>query len=173
MSMEISKEYWRLCSSCKKPIFYNTSYYVCSVSTCNRKRTGLVFCCVSCWERHLPSARHRDAAAISETSPSYEEWLQELQENPTEKEAAMDNSSGQRRIVKNNSVSSVTSQPQVTQEVLIVTSKLKAFIRAVSDMNTSNNVVDILSDKVRRMCLEAIDNARAEGRKTVLDRDFK
>jgi len=36
-------EPWRPCSACKQPIALGTPYYVCSVSTCNRKRTGLVF----------------------------------------------------------------------------------------------------------------------------------
>ena len=32
--------------------------------------------------------------------------------------------------------------------------------------------MDVLSDYVRVLCDRAIDSARAEGRKTVLDRDF-
>jgi histone H3/H4 len=39
-------------------------------------------------------------------------------------------------------------------------------------MNTSASVMDVLSDYVRVLCDRAIDNARSEGRKTVLDRDF-
>lgn len=71
---EISPEFWRRCSSCKNPIGYKAKHYVCSVSTCTRKRTGYVFCSVACWERHLPGARHRDAAAIESTSPTFEQW---------------------------------------------------------------------------------------------------
>ena len=59
---------YRQCSSCKKPIPFESTYFACSVSTCNRKRTGLVFCTTSCWDAHLPTARHRSAAAIEETA---------------------------------------------------------------------------------------------------------
>ena len=57
-------------------------------------------------------------------------------------------------------------------DVLIVASKLKAYIRDKSGMNTSAEVMDVLSDRVRRLCDTAIANAQAAGRKTVLDRDF-
>ena len=60
---------WRTCSNCKKEIRYGQIYYVCSVSTCNRKRTGLVFCSIGCWDAHLPLARHRQASAIEERAP--------------------------------------------------------------------------------------------------------
>jgi hypothetical protein len=62
--------FWRKCSSCKKPIALNAKYYECSVSTCNRIRTGYVFCSVDCFERHLPGARHKQAGAIEKTAPS-------------------------------------------------------------------------------------------------------
>ena len=74
---EINSEFWRRCSSCKNVIGYKAKHYVCSVSTCTRKRTGYVFCTVACWERHLPGARHRDAAAIESVSPSFEQWKAE------------------------------------------------------------------------------------------------
>ncbi len=57
-------------------------------------------------------------------------------------------------------------------EVLVVASKLKAYIRAQSGMNTSSAVMDAVSRKVRKMCDEAIEHAKSEGRKTVMDRDF-
>jgi hypothetical protein len=58
------------------------------------------------------------------------------------------------------------------EEILIVASKLKAYIRATSEMNTSDRVFDVLSDEVRRIADLAVEEARREGRKTVLDRDF-
>lgn len=58
------------------------------------------------------------------------------------------------------------------QEVLVVVSKLKTYIKEKSGMNTSGGVAAVLSDAVRRMCDEAIERARNEGRKTVMDRDF-
>ena len=60
---------WRQCSTCKKDIPYGHVYHVCSVSTCNRKRTGLVFCSLDCWDAHLPDANHRNAWAVEERAP--------------------------------------------------------------------------------------------------------
>ena len=59
-------------------------------------------------------------------------------------------------------------------EILIVASRLKAYIsRKSGGMNTSADVLPILSDIVREAALEAIDEARADSRKTVKGRDFK
>jgi len=62
---------------------------------------------------------------------------------------------------------------EATHEVLIVVSKLKSYIKAKSGMNTSDGIVPVLSDLVREVCDRAIESARADGRKTVLDRDIK
>jgi hypothetical protein len=151
--MEISDaNVWRKCSSCKKPIGFNSRYYVCSVSTCNSQRSGYVFCSVPCFEVHVPGARHKDAAAIENKSPSRE---------PA------------RTIVRPaGSVPTSTASHVSPKEVLIIASRLKDYIFAKAEMNTSSQVMDILSDHVRVLCERAIDNARADGRKTVLDRDF-
>jgi len=58
-------------------------------------------------------------------------------------------------------------------EVLVVVSKLKNYIRSASGMNTAANVAPALSDRVRQMCDQAIENARSDRRKTVMDRDFQ
>jgi hypothetical protein len=55
-----------VCSMCRKPIAMNAKYWRCSVSTCNSGRVKLYFCSVPCWDAHLPTARHRSAAAIEE-----------------------------------------------------------------------------------------------------------
>lgn len=150
--------FWRKCSSCKKPIGFKTKYYVCSVSTCNGERTGYVFCSVPCFEVHLPGARHKDAAAIESLSP------------------VNGDRAPSRKIIASTSTSTTNfgggTKPQVQREVLIVASRLKDYIAARSEMNTSANVMDVLSDHVRILADRAIDNARSEGRKTVLDRDF-
>ncbi len=57
-------------------------------------------------------------------------------------------------------------------EVLVVASKVKSYIRARSSMNTSATVLDALSNKIRGLCDEAIERAKTDGRKTVMDRDF-
>ncbi len=58
------------------------------------------------------------------------------------------------------------------KEVLVVVSKIKNYIREKSQMNTSATVADVLSDKIRAMCDQAVENAKNDGRKTVMDRDF-
>ncbi|NJL24760.1 MAG: hypothetical protein HC902_06060 [Calothrix sp. SM1_5_4] len=58
------------------------------------------------------------------------------------------------------------------KEILIIASRLKDYINARAEMNTSAGVMDVLSDFVRVASERAIENARAEGRKTVMDRDF-
>ncbi|MCM2323414.1 MAG: hypothetical protein NDJ90_09150 [Oligoflexia bacterium] len=70
--------FWKKCNSCKKPIGFNALYWVCNVSTCNRVRTGLSFCSVSCWDAHLPLMNHREAWAEERRSPSEEEWKKTL-----------------------------------------------------------------------------------------------
>ncbi len=144
---------WRRCSACKKPIGFQSRYYECSVSTCTNQRTGYVFCSVPCFEVHLPGARHRDAAAIEKTSPARE---------PVRKIVNPASAQG-----RSESISSLQSK-----EVLIIASRLKDYIQLRGDMNTSAQVMDILSDFVRMAADRAIENARADGRKTVMDRDF-
>ncbi len=57
-------------------------------------------------------------------------------------------------------------------EVLVVTSKVKAFIKEKSQMNTSGNVPEELSKRIVVMLERAIENAQKDGRKTVMDRDI-
>jgi len=59
-----------------------------------------------------------------------------------------------------------------SKDILVVASKIKNYIRAKSSLNTSAAVMDILSDKVRLLCDQAIERAKADSRKTVMDRDF-
>lgn len=59
-----------------------------------------------------------------------------------------------------------------SNDVLIVVSKLKNYVRDKSGMNTSGNVAPRLSELVRQLCDQAIAQAQSEGRKTVMDRDF-
>ena len=58
------------------------------------------------------------------------------------------------------------------KEVLVVVSKLKNYIKAKGGMNTSGSVAEVLSDKVREICDRAMETAKNDGRKTVMDRDF-
>jgi hypothetical protein len=113
--------------------------------------------------------RHREAWAESARAPTRAEW--ELQQA---EEAARAAKSAEERIVnENESNVSAGGGADIPQEVLIVVSKLKAYIKAKSGMNTSDGIVPVLSDIVRGLCDRAIESARSDGRKTVLDRDVK
>lgn len=57
-------------------------------------------------------------------------------------------------------------------EILVVVSKLKGYIREKSGMNTAGNVAPRLSEIIKGLCDNAIEQARNDGRKTVMDRDF-
>ncbi|MCB0333614.1 MAG: hypothetical protein KDD55_08960 [Bdellovibrionales bacterium] len=59
-----------------------------------------------------------------------------------------------------------------SDEVLVVVSKLKNYIKNTSGMNTSGNVPGKLSELIKGLCESAIENAKKDGRKTVMDRDF-
>lgn len=148
---------WRRCSACKNPIGFGAVYWTCNVSTCNRKRTGLVFCTVTCWEVHLPGANHREAWAVEQRAPRTPEAAQDGAAAPARRRGVRDPAPGRR-----------SGAPR---EVLIVASRLKDYVRAVSGLNTSDGVLDPLSEIVRRVCDDAIRNATREGRRTLLDRD--
>ncbi|MBL8946177.1 MAG: hypothetical protein JNK45_23635 [Myxococcales bacterium] len=181
---------WRRCSSCKKPIGFAVTYFECSVSTCTRKRTGYAFCSVDCWEIHLPMMRHREAWAVEATSPTREAWAQELAQDDGARTGTASSSGagkpvaapapaaapvvrrsdgeGGRRIA----VPSAPATPPAPREVLVIASRLKEYIRQRYGMNTSDGVLEDLSDHLRRLCDRAVLHAREDGRKTVLDRDF-
>jgi hypothetical protein len=158
-------ERFRLCSTCRKEIPFQGVYFVCSVSTCNRPRTGLYFCSVACWDAHLGEVRHREAWAEEKRAPTREEHLREQAgEAPAE--------APRRVVVAPAPAAAPPSAADVPREVLVVVSKLKGYVRARSGMNTSDGVVDVLSDHLRRLCDQAAAHAAADGRKTVMDRDF-
>lgn len=168
---------WKRCSSCRADIGFQTTYWECSVSTCNRPRTGLFFCSVGCWEAHLPDARHREAWAVEKRAPSQAEWATQQSDGevaPAASRAAVDEP--RRRVVP----SAPSAPPPETaladaddDEILIVVSKLKKYVRTRSGMNTSDGVMAVLSDHLREVCDRAIRKAGEDGRKTVLDRDFR
>jgi hypothetical protein len=77
-------ETWLKCSACRSDIEFDSKYFQCSVSTCNRARTRLVFCSVPCWDSHVATLRHRDAWAEDKIAPSRAAWERELAEQPPE-----------------------------------------------------------------------------------------
>jgi hypothetical protein len=213
------ESFWRRCSTCKQPIAYKRGYFVCSVSTCNRKGTDFVFCKVDCWDAHLPTFRHREAWAEEKTAPSAEEWRRQ-QEAPPPREAAASvrasaggggSGGGVRssppsttrepgmtaterpapRVHESGPAephgdkldphhghvasggSGLTQSSQIPREILVVVSKLKAYVKARAGMNTSDEVIETLSDRLRTLCDKAIAHAREDGRKTIMSRDFR
>lgn len=58
-------------------------------------------------------------------------------------------------------------------EVLVVASKIKKRIKDKADMSTSASVMEALTHIVETQIDQAIEKARANGRKTVMDRDFQ
>lgn len=172
----VSSEYWRKCSTCKSPIAYKHKHFICSVSTCHRPRTGFVFCSLPCFERHLPGARHRDAYALEEISPSYEAWIKEI--SPPSNQILTPASSShilshQTSLRPNQRTIINPSKTSMEMEILVVASKVKDYIKRRSEMNTSHEVLRVLSHKIRKLCDEAMESAQREGRKTVMERDFK
>lgn len=135
---------WQKCTTCKKDIGHGQKYWVCNVSTCNTKRNNYVFCTVGCWDAHVPLLRHKDS------------WAEERQ--------------APKRLMGPGG--SVTTAARPIEDVLVVASKVKSYIKDRCDFNCSDKVMDILTAKVKILCDDAIDKAREEGRKTVLDRDF-
>jgi hypothetical protein len=167
---------WRKCSSCKKSIALGATYFACSVSTCNSPRTGYVFCSVHCFERHLPGARHKDAGAIEKKAPATAAQAAAAAATQAPQTALPSEARPPARVFASSPNSaSATKSPasSVPREVLVIASRLKEYIAARSEYSTSGSVMDVLSEHLRVVCDRAIDNARAEGRKTVMDRDFE
>ena len=186
ISAERSETRWRRCSVCKRDIALGAVHWVCSVSTCNRKRTALVFCDVDCWEVHPEMERHREAYAVEARAPK---TLDPPAPAPAERKpraAAQPSGASQRPgqsfVVRRTAAS--TSEPAVapgatassgahaeSDEILVVASRLKQYVKATSGFNTSDRVLPILSNALRALCDEAIQNALGADRQTVLDRD--
>ena len=161
-------EAWRRCSACKQDIPVSGTYYSCSVSTCNRKRTALVFCSVSCWEVHLPTERHREAWAVEQRAPATPEPVAQATERAARKGAPTPKGSSNEKP----GVKAAAPPRQGTRgEILVVASRLKAYVRAESGFSTSDAVLPLLSDAIRKICDEAIEAARRAERLTVMDRD--
>jgi histone H3/H4 len=58
-------------------------------------------------------------------------------------------------------------------ETLVVASKVKKFIKDEAGLSTSSNAIDQLTNRIQTICLKSIENAKADKRKTVMDRDFQ
>ncbi len=184
--------FWKACNTCKSEIGFARDYYVCSVSTCRRKGTDFTFCSVECWEAHVPLFRHRDAGAEERRAParSDAERASASVESRTSPGAAAtpteSRPGGLAAATPTESRPAAAAAPAeeerppliledraaIPEDILVVVSKLKSYIRARSGMKTSDGVLPRLSAMLRDVCDEAIERAHADGRKTVMDRDF-
>jgi hypothetical protein len=106
----------------------------------------------------VPVERHRgdSAGAIEKKAP-----LTAEPEKPVE---------GKRRVV----ASTAPDKPAASNaedDILVVASKIRKYINDKSGMNVSASLYEALSEKLRGLCEMAMESARADGRKTVMDRD--
>lgn len=163
--IEPSTTRFKNCATCKKEIGFGTKYYQCSVSTCQRRNTDFAFCTHECWDSHVPTFRHKDAWALEVTSPSlvqFQAHAKALQSEEVERQMASEKKS--EPLIPSGDLS--------TDDILVVASKLKGYVRAKSGMSTSADTMEVLSDKLRLMCDQAIIRAQQAGRKTLMGRDF-
>ncbi len=58
------------------------------------------------------------------------------------------------------------------EDILVVTSKVKKYIKEKGQMNTSAETIDVLSKAVEKLCAKGMESAKADGRKTVMARDI-
>ena len=100
---------WKICSTCKRPLEFEQKYWVCSVSTCNRKRTGLYFCSVPCWDAHVPEARHRDAWAEERKAPTATEWQRQREAEERDGDAPTEAAEAPRRRIVSRLTPSIRS----------------------------------------------------------------
>lgn len=138
---------------CKKGIPLGGVYQACSVSTCKKH----VYCSVSCWDSHVPVMNHKSAWAEERRAP---------------KNLEIEGAPRRRRIVVNSIPSKDSIGGSIPKEILVVASKLKSYIKAKGNMNTSGNVLEALSDIIRQRADDAIYKAKRDGRKTVMNKDF-
>ena len=168
--METDLTKWRPCSSCKGDIDFGEVYYVCDVPTCNRGGTDFRFCSIECWDVHVPAMRHRNPGAVEKRAPTQAEWERENRQAAVS--AAPTRPSIPAASESAGGVAELNDQG-LPRDILVVVSKLKAYVRARSGMNTSDGVMEVLSDRLRALCDEGIRSAARDERKTVMERDFR
>ena len=159
----MDQNYWRKCIVCKNEINFSTKYYKCSISSCDKKRSPAQFCSVNCWDVHRSIMSHKSAGAEEFHSPTKDKWITEQKYEPTV------------RMVKQKEAVSSELEPTGDvdlNDILVVASKLKAYVKGKSGLNTSANVMPALSSIIRQECDKAIQKAHRDGRKTLMGRDF-
>jgi len=153
-----NQNYWKKCSVCKTELKFDDVYYQCSVSNCKK----FSFCSVKCWDVHSSVMNHKSAGADECMSPK----------------AAWEEETTKRKILANTPKTSTTiassmNNANIPKDILVVASKLKDYVKIKHDLNTSANVMSMLSDIMRVLADKASENAKQDGRKTLMDRDFE
>lgn len=162
---------WNKCSSCWKPIGFDSEYFACSVSTCNRPRMTRYFCSWACWDAHLPDARHRSADALKRRSPTRD--AHDAADATVQRSTATHSRTSASKDHAESIVHPALSDAgEFNDAVLIVASRLKAYIDDRSQLRTSKTALEALSDRLRGLCDRAIVSAQNAERKTVMDRDL-
>jgi len=152
-----NQNFYRRCSSCKKEIAFGKAYQMCEVTSCKKQ----AFCSVNCWNLHNEIMNHKSAGAIEEIAP-FTPYI----EDQAPRKIIVDS----KKVLTESG--NIKTQTTMDQEILIVASKLKQYVKEKYDLNTSANVMEALSDIVRREADLACQKAIESGRKTLMDRDF-
>ena len=152
--MSEKEDYWRRCGTCKKEIPYGAIYQACSVSTCRKT----VYCSVDCWDEHVPVMNHKSSWAEENRAPM-------SAEGETRAPRRI-------RVQSSSSGNSPINQDNYPMEVLVISSRLKSYVKEKHGFNTAANVLERLSTMIRLEVDQAVEVARSEGRKTLMDRDF-
>jgi len=100
-------------------------------------------------------------------------WAEERLSPRKDEVSEQVSSTGVRRMVVPQKSGGGSSSSDLSSEVLIVASKLKQYVKDKHDMNTAASVMDALTMRVRHLTDQAVDKAKRDGRKTLMDRDFQ
>jgi len=108
--------------------------------------------------------RHKDAWAEERRAPSKDKAAHMASDLPRETS---------RKIISSQPGTATKLENPPPEEILVVASKVKAYVKKRAGMNTSSALMESLSHIVRTHCDRAIRSAKNDGRKTVLDRDVE
>ena len=108
-----------------------------------------------CFDAHVPVLRHRDAWAEEKRAPTRAAF--EAEQNARQKEDEERQHAASARNLGNKEP---PMSNEATNEVLIVVSKVKNYIKARAGMNTADAVSEAISDLVRKACDDAIARAK-------------
>lgn len=88
------------------------------------------------------------------------------------KDAINHTKSSDRKTVMGRDFNFYVDKPEIA-EILVVASKIKAFVKSESELSTSKQCMEQLTVRVQKICDSAIANATNAKRKTVMDKDFQ